>query len=109
MTPDDPLREHLQRLEMMLRQAGLWQETAPDSRALASTQPFCLDTLEPLEWLQWVLLPRMRQLLDSQQPLPQNVAITPYYEMALDSAHPLREPILLALLQLDALLTGDNT
>ena len=65
-----------------------WQEQAPDSRAFASEQPFCLDTLEPLEWLQWVLIPRMHQLLDSGMPLPQNFAVAPYYEMALDKAHP---------------------
>ncbi len=85
-----------------------WQETAPDSSAFASDKPFCLDTLEPLEWLQWVLIPRMHQLLESGQPLPQNFAVAPYYEMALDQAHPVRESMLAELLLLDALFAGEQ-
>ncbi len=63
---------------------------------------------EPLEWLQWVLIPRMHQLLESGQPLPQNFAVTPYYEMALDQAHPVRESMLAELLLLDALFAGEQ-
>lgn len=64
--------------------------------------------MEPLEWLQWVLIPRMRQLLESGMPLPQNFAVAPYYEMALDNAHPVRERVLAELLLLDALFAGDE-
>ena len=45
----------------------------------------------------------MHHLLDSEQPLPQNFAVAPYYEMALDAAHPLRERVLAELLLLDTL------
>jgi 23S rRNA-/tRNA-specific pseudouridylate synthase len=44
-----------------------------------------------MEWLQWVLIPRMHQLLESE-PLPQNFAVAPYYEMALDAAHRCANP-----------------
>lgn len=108
MTLYTQVGERLHTLEMLLREAGFWQETAPDSQALASEQPFCLDTLQPLEWLQWVLLPRMQQLLDSEQPLPQNFALAPYYEMALDAAHPLRDSLLAELQLLDALFVRDG-
>ena len=47
-------------------------------------------------------------LLDSEQPLPQNFAVAPYYEMALDAAHPLRERVLAELLLLDTLFAGDD-
>ncbi len=66
-----------------------------------------MDTLEPLEWLQWVLIPRMHHLLDSEQPLPQNFAVAPYYEMALDAAHRARA-VLAELLLLDTLFAGDD-
>ena len=62
--------------------------------------------MEPIEWLQWVLIPRMRQLLESGMPLPQNFAVAPYYEMALDNAHPVRERLLAELVLLDALFAG---
>lgn len=47
-----------------------------------------MDTMEPLEWLQWVLIPRMHTLLDNAQPLPEAFAVAPYYEMALAADHP---------------------
>ncbi len=75
MTLHDSVRDRLRAIEALLRETEHWQETAPDSSAFASDKPFCLDTLEPLEWLQWVLIPRMHQLLESGQPLPQNFAL----------------------------------
>lgn len=108
MTLHDSVRDRLHAIEALLRETNHWQEKAPDSSAFASEQPFCLDTLEPLEWLQWVLIPRMRQLIASGMPLPQNFVVAPYYEMALDNAHPLREPVLAELLLLDALFASDD-
>ncbi len=75
MTLHDSVRDRLRAIEALLRETEHWQETAPDSSAFASDKPFCLDTLEPLEWLQWVLIPRMHQLLESGQPLPQNLPL----------------------------------
>ena len=48
------------------------------------------------------------ELLESGQPLPQNFAVAPYYEMALDQAHPVRESMLAELLLLDALFAGEQ-
>ncbi|MGY5958343.1 YqcC family protein [Kosakonia sp. BK9b] len=109
MTLHDHVRQQLQLLETQLREHDLWQSTVPDASAFASTQPFCMDTLAPFEWLQWVLIPRMHALLDSGQPLPQAFAIAPYYEMALDAAHPHRDVMLHHLQQLDALFNDDET
>ena len=108
MTLHDSVRDRLRAIEALLRETEHWQATAPDSSAFASDKPFCLDTLEPLEWLQWVLIPRMHQLLESGQPLPQNFAVAPYYEMALDQAHPVSESKLAELLLLDALFAGEQ-
>ncbi|MEN0614722.1 YqcC family protein [Klebsiella indica] len=106
MTLHHRVRERLHAIEALLRATEHWQDNAPDRRAFASEQPFCLDTMAPLEWLQWVLIPRMSQLLENEQPLPQNFAVAPYYEMALDNTHPLREKILAELVRLDALFSG---
>lgn len=100
------VRQHLQAIEQVLRAPQLWQGIAPQPSAFESTQPFCMDTLEPHEWLQWVLIPRMHALIDSNQPLPVSFAIAPYYEMALDAAHIGREPLLAALQELDVLFAG---
>ena len=108
MTQHHPVRQRLESIEALMREHQHWQSAAPDAGAFASTQPFCMDTLEPLEWLQWVLIPRLHQLLDARQALPQSFAVAPYYEMALDAGHPLRAIILPQLEQLDALFAGES-
>jgi Uncharacterized protein conserved in bacteria len=70
--------------------------------------PFCLDTLAPFEWLQWVLIPRMHALLEGGHPLPQAFAVSPYYEMALEATHPARDVMLVELEKLDALFAGED-
>lgn len=101
------VRQHLFAIEQVLRDNQLWQGVAPQPEAFESTQPFCMDTLHPHEWLQWVLIPRMHALIDSKQPLPSAFAIAPYYEMALEASHSAREPLLAALQELDVLFAGD--
>ncbi|WP_295801591.1 YqcC family protein [uncultured Microbulbifer sp.] len=67
-------------LEAELRRLDLWQDQLPPEEALASTQPFCVDTLTLPQWLQFVFLPRMRYLLEAELPLPQNCGIAPMAE-----------------------------
>jgi len=102
------VRQQLQLIETLLREHGQWQSVAPDASVFDSTQPFCMDTLEPFEWLQWVLIPRMHALLDGSHPLPTAFAVAPYYEIALDSAHPARDAVLAQLEALDALFASDD-
>ncbi len=59
---------------------GLWQPEPPTPEALASTQPFCVDTLNFSEWVQWLLLPRLELMIKQQLPLPQNSEIQPMAE-----------------------------
>lgn len=108
MKREEQLRQQLLRVETTLRQHQLWQSTSPDASAFTSTQPFCMDTLEPYEWLQWVLIPRLHALLDAGADLPGAFAVAPYYEIALEAKHPGREAVLAVLLELDALFAGDN-
>lgn len=75
------LAEVLFDLEAALRQLGWWQAEPPPEDALASTEPFCIDTLEFAQWLQFILLPRFRYLLDAGLPLPERCSISPVAEM----------------------------
>lgn len=67
-------------IEAEMRQVGIWQMTPPSDKALASQEPFCVDTLEFNEWLQWVFLSRMKMILEQGAPLPERSAIYPYAE-----------------------------
>ncbi|MBS4494131.1 YqcC family protein [Cronobacter sakazakii] len=100
------VRQQLQRVEQVLRHHQQWQSAAPHSSAFESTQPFCMDTLEPYEWLQWVLIPRLHALLDAGAPLPQAFAVAPYYEVALETRNPSRDAFLATLVELDTLFAG---
>ena len=102
------LADQLLLIERELRVLGWWADSAPSAEALASVEPFCVDTLAFEQWLQWVFFPRMLTLLDNAQPLPQAFAVAPYYEMALAADHPQRDILLAALQELDALFTSDN-
>ncbi|GLR08372.1 hypothetical protein COO59_13945 [Mixta theicola] len=105
MHREHQVRQGLLAIEALLKTHALWQNEAPESAAFDSTQPFFLDTMRPLQWLQWVLIPRMHALLDAGAALPQNFAIAPYYEMALDAGTPGRHELLAHLSALDALFT----
>ncbi len=102
------LQQHLSQLEQILRDHQLWQENAPEEQAFLSDQPFCLDTLHPLEWLQWVFIPRISGMIDAGVALPVNLAIAPYFEMALDPQSGVRPVLLVTLGQLDSLFTQES-
>ncbi len=60
----------LQSLSQAMRIAGHWSVIGISEEALNSQQPFCLDTMNFNQWLQFVLIPRMQTLIDGQQTLP---------------------------------------
>lgn len=66
-------------IERELRLMGWWEDVPPAEQALASQQPFCVDTLELHQWLQWIFLPRMKHLVEADLPLP---TVSGIYEMA---------------------------
>ncbi|MNJ80295.1 hypothetical protein D3C77_786240 [compost metagenome] len=49
---------------------------------MASAEPFCVDTLAFEEWLQWVFLPRMKEIIERGEGLPLACSIRPMAEMA---------------------------
>lgn len=64
------IADQLLLIEQQLRQLGLWGLQSPSAGALASQQPFCVDSLAFEEWLQWVFLPRLKDMLEADLPLP---------------------------------------
>ena len=64
-------------IEAQLRQLGLWEREPPPPQALASDQPFSVDTLTLPQWLQFIFLPTLYRLLAEGQPLPGRCGIAP--------------------------------
>ncbi|SUB24442.1 YqcC family protein [Avibacterium avium] len=73
----------LQQLQKAMEELALWQAVAPEAAAFDSVEPFCIDTMNAHEWLQWVFIPRMYAIIESNEPLPHKMAIVPYIEEAL--------------------------
>lgn len=82
---DIPIRiaDVLLEVEANLRISGKWDQKQPSEVALASVQPFCLDTLAFEQWLQWIFLPRMKEILEQSHPLPAKSGIYEYAEECL--------------------------
>ncbi|WP_394127111.1 YqcC family protein [Vibrio hepatarius] len=80
MTKEKQLVELVDALEGEMRKQGQWQQHSPSVEALSSQEPFAIDSLTPLEWLQWIFVARIRLLVKESQPLPTGFAMAAYFE-----------------------------
>ena len=64
-------------LEQALRVQKLWHSESPSEQALASTEPFAIDTLNFTQWLQFIFIEKISVLLQLNLPLPTAMAIAP--------------------------------
>lgn len=98
----------LQQLQETLKELSLWQTEQPELKALQSTQPFAVDTLDFHQWLQFIMIPRMETMVRNRQPLPTNIAVSPMaaqvYKDSLDTHHDL----IRILRKLDILLSNKD-
>ena len=92
-------------IERELRLMGGWSVTAPDARALASCEPFCVDTLAFDQWLQWVFLPRMKIILETGEALPAVSGVLAMAEMVYSKREGHTAALLAALARFDRLIS----
>lgn len=96
------------KLEQALRAQGQWQPVPPPLQALASQMPFCYDTLEFNQWLQWVFLPRLNTLVEANAALPSESAIYEYAEEVYQGAEYNTAEILLAIKSFDEMILAKS-
>ena len=84
---------------------GEWQSALPSEEDLASTAPFCIDTLTLSQWLQFVFIPRLSAIVEQVQPLPQSCQITPMVEEYFGGLGINSEALVAHINQLDTLLS----
>lgn len=82
MNIEQRIIEKLGHLEAEMKLKSLWGELPPSPEAFESVEPFCIDTMEAMEWLQWILIPRLQILIEQGTALPTSFAIAPYFEEA---------------------------
>jgi uncharacterized protein YqcC (DUF446 family) len=92
-------------VEATLRVTDKWDRNVPGNDALASQEPFCMDTLKFEQWLQWIFLPRMKDTLEQARPLPRESGIFNYAEDCLHKNDPCRTKILALIKHFDELIS----
>jgi len=95
-------------IESELRQLGLWEMAPPSAEALASDQPFCVDTLTLPQWLQFIFLPTLYELLETEQALPERCGIAPMAEEFFRGSALASTALEQALVRIDTVLSVDE-
>lgn len=100
------LAEILMDIEKELRELQLWSDEVPSAEALASQQPFAVDTLSFQEWLQFIFLPRFYAMIEAKAPLPAVCGVAPMAEQVFQGVNLYTSPLIAHLQRIDVLLTG---
>lgn len=93
-------------IEKELRYLQLWDAEMISAEALASEQPFAIDTMSFPQWLQFIFLPRMYFILEQQMQLPSNCGIAPMAEQYFSVLNLPSSPLIAQLQKIDELLTA---
>ncbi|MFK3800261.1 MULTISPECIES: YqcC family protein [unclassified Pseudomonas] len=92
-------------IERELRVLDWWSELPPSDDALASREPFCVDTLDFHQWLQWIFLPRMKIILEQDMALPNASGILEMAQMVYAGQAQKTRQLQALLAQFDRLIT----
>jgi uncharacterized protein YqcC (DUF446 family) len=68
------------KLEQSLREATLWSSNTLPVEVFQSKLPFALDTMSFEQWLQFIFIPKMTNLVNTRNPLPNNLKLMPMAE-----------------------------
>jgi uncharacterized protein YqcC (DUF446 family) len=99
------IADQLLLIEQALRQEGYWSQSPPSPEALASVEPFCVDTLDFEQWLQWIFLPRMKVIVEQGLALPAASGILAMAEMVYSTRPGQSAALMASLRQFDLLIT----
>lgn len=100
------LSDMLKTLEEGLQSEELWLAQTPSNDALSSVEPFAVDTLTFIQWLQFLFLPQIKQICQEAAELPAVCSIAPMAEEYFKSIHINGDTIVSQLTQIDQLITN---
>lgn len=81
-------------LELELKAQGLWSDQQPTQVQLSSQVPFAADVMPFEQWLQFVFIARLQEMIEHELPLPQSMGISPMGEVVFGEKHPKLQTIL---------------
>ncbi|RAR62140.1 MULTISPECIES: YqcC family protein [Halomonadaceae] len=77
MSVHQQLDEAVRRLEATLKASDLWRVEEPSTEAMASQQPFCVDSMSLPQWLRFVFIARLDAMIAAQAALPASCNVAP--------------------------------
>lgn len=93
-------------LERELRVLNLWSEDRPANERLQSGAPFAADQLEFELWLQWIFIPQIKIIIESNSSLPASCNISSYAQECMKNTDPAPKQLLKIILQVDEFITS---
>lgn len=75
------------KLEQSLRTAMLWSSSSPSDQALQSMVPFAFDSMPFEQWLQFIFIPKMSEIVRNKKTLPNTLNLLPMAEQSLVTAN----------------------
>lgn len=60
----EKINDALNTLESELIRVDLWSDEPPTPEQLASREPFGVDTMTFEQWLQWIFIPKLREMIN---------------------------------------------
>lgn len=100
------LAAELQALQAEMVSLELWELERPSEAALASNEPFCIDTLNFSQWLQFIFVEKMHAIIDQGAPLPSQSDIAPLAEEYLSQKMTRGKKLIERLRYIDDLISG---
>ena len=97
------IEQQIRQIETSMQALKLYARIRPDDTAFESSAPFCYDTMSLLEWLQWVMFPKTRELIAREIPLPTVCEIHPLAEEEFKLLDQNTDALLEEILKLDQL------
>jgi len=103
----DIVAAQIDRIEAEMKRIGYWQDTPPPPENLVITQAFGADKLSFEQWLQFIFVPRVREIIQERGEFPRNsqVADKAYREWKMWGDAPDTENLIQLLRDFDALFT----
>ncbi|KGJ96246.1 YqcC-like domain containing protein [Colwellia psychrerythraea] len=98
----------LEELANELKSLDLWQTQIPTTTELASSAPFCCDTLTFEQWLQFIFIPKIMQMIKLRQPLPTKIGLSPMAEQVYKHLVDNTKPLLNVIHKIDQVMTGQG-
>lgn len=96
----------LKELTLELKALQLWSDNRPSENSLSSVQPFCIDTLNFEQWLQFVFIERLIHMTKNNMALPTKISISPMAEEYFKNRESSMSKLINVIKDIDRLLSG---